>query len=82
MVPVMADILSESVKEKVTRIILATYRVSNQLSSCTTILILSHCCCKMLNTLLLLSHACIIEFAGEAAGERDSDRECYGNGPV
>jgi hypothetical protein len=29
MIPVMADILSESVKEKVTRIILATFRVSN-----------------------------------------------------
>lgn len=82
MVPVMADILSESVKEKVTRIILATYRVSNQLSSRTTVLILLHCYCKMLDTLFLLSRTCIVEFAGEAAGERDSDRECYGNGSV
>ena len=29
-IPILADILSESVKEKVTRIILATFRVSAQ----------------------------------------------------
>jgi len=34
LIPILADILSEAVKEKVLRIILATYRVSSKCVTC------------------------------------------------